>query len=163
MRWLGHSSCHCSLYVSVCHPRASRPEILMCFPSRSFASLEDDTMGGENDNGAAVAKDLGHAESGSHSPRAAVGERLGAPVFLFEVFSGGCKHISLRSMSSLLRKHCPSPTIRKERANHGATQSYPSALNDDQWSPLQKILYISAKVCYNKPRKAVAIWQKNKL
>jgi len=38
-------------------------------------------MGGKNDNGAAVAKDLGHAESGSHSPRAAVGERLGAPVF----------------------------------------------------------------------------------
>ena len=137
LRWLGHSSCHCSLYVSVCHPRASRPEILMIFPSRSFVSLEDDTMGGENDNGAAV------------------GERLGAPDFLFEVFSGGCKHISLRSMSSLLRKHCPSPTIRKERANHGATRSYPSALNDDQWSPLQKILYIFAKICYNKYRKAV--------
>ena len=53
LRWLGHSSLQSSLCVSACHPRASRPEILMCFPSRSFASLEDDTMGGENDNGAA--------------------------------------------------------------------------------------------------------------
>ena len=46
----------------------SRPEILMIFPSRSFASLEDDTMGGENDNGAAV------------------GERLGAPFFCLRFF-----------------------------------------------------------------------------
>ena len=54
LRWLGHLSRHSSLSVSVCHPRASRPEILMIFPSRSFASLEDDTMGGENDNGAVM-------------------------------------------------------------------------------------------------------------
>ena len=43
-----------------------------------------------------------------------VGERLGAPAFLFEVFSGGAS---------------PSPTVRKERANHGAKRSYPSAQN----------------------------------
>ena len=54
----------------------------------------------------------GVAELGSHSPRAAVGERLGAPAFLFEFFSGGAS---------------PSPTVRKEHANHGAKRSYPSA------------------------------------
>ena len=49
-------------------------------------------MGGENDNGGGDEKDLEDAELGSHSPRAAVGERLGAPAFLFEVFSGGASH-----------------------------------------------------------------------
>ena len=65
-------------------------------------------MGGENDNGAAV------------------GERLGAPVFLFEVFSGGAS---------------PSPTIRKEHENNGAKRSYPSAKHI--------FLYIFLNLCYN--------------
>ena len=68
----------------------------------------------------------GVAELGSHSLRAAVGERLGAPAFLFEVFSGGAS---------------PSPTVRKERANHGAKRSYPSAKHI--------FLYIFLNLCYN--------------